>query len=183
MKLFGFILLALGFIFSALVAVVDKEMVNWALFIPAMAVGVIGVVILRVSIKKQKKGAGKVGADIQNIEKGLANIVENMTTFSKDKKDTNVYDIHRKIDELFMDDIERFLEARESIIHQYDMQSYADLMNHFAAGERYLNRSWSASADGYVDESHASIEKALEQFSIARDHFLQLQNGSPKVSE
>ena len=183
MKLFGFILLSLGFICSALVAVVDKETVNWALFIPAMAVGVIGVVILRVSIKKHKKGAGKVGADIKNIEKSLTNIVQNMTTFSIDKKNINVYDIHGKIDELFMNDIETFLEARESIIHQYTMQSYADLMNHFAAGERYLNRSWSASADGYVDESNTYIEKALEQFSIAKDHFIQLQNRSLTVSE
>ena len=109
MKLFGFILLSLGFICSALVAVVDKETVNWALFIPAMAVGVIGVVILRVSIKKHKKGAGKVGADIKNIEKSLTNIVQNMTTFSIDKKNINVYDIHGKIDELFMNDIETFL--------------------------------------------------------------------------
>ena len=57
MKLFGFILLALGFICSALVAVIDKETVNWALFVPAMAVGVIGVVILRVSIEKHKKSS------------------------------------------------------------------------------------------------------------------------------
>jgi len=183
MKLFGFILLALGFILSALVAVVDKETVNWVLFIPAMAVGVVGVILLRVSIKKHKKGASKVGADIENIEKSLTNIIQNMTAFNRDKENINVYDIHGKIDEIFMDDIETFLEARESIIHQYDMQSYADLMNHFAAGERYLNRSWSASADGYVDESKASIEKALEQFSIAKDHFLQLQNGSLKPEE
>lgn len=178
MKFVGYILMSLGFICSALVAVVDKETVNWGFFIPAMAVGVAGVVILRVTIKKHKKGAGKVGADIQNIEKSLSNIVRNMTTFSRDKKNINVYDIHGKIDDLFIDDIETFLEARESIIHQYDMQSYADMMNHFAAGERYLNRSWSASADGYVDESNASVEKSLEQFAIAQDHFIKLKSGS-----
>ena len=87
-----------------------------------------------------------------------------MTTFSKDKKDINVYDIHGKIDEFFMNDIETFLEARESIIHQYTMQSYADLMNHFAAGERYLNRVWSCSVDGYIDEAHNYITRAREQF-------------------
>ena len=37
-------------------------------------------------------------------------------------------------------------------------------MSSFAAGERYLNRVWSASADGYIDEVNTYIEKAREQF-------------------
>jgi hypothetical protein len=42
-------------------------------------------------------------------------------------------------------------------------------MNHFAAGERYLNRVWSASVDGYVDECRAYIGHAREQFHVAWD--------------
>ena len=38
-------------------------------------------------------------------------------------------------------------------------------MSRFAAGERYLNRVWSASADGYIDEVNTYIEKSREQFS------------------
>ena len=72
---------------------------------------------------------------------------------------------------LFIDDINTFVEARKSIIHRFDMQSYADLMNHFAAAERYLNRSWSASADGYIDESYTYIAKAAEQFEVTKQHF------------
>ena len=171
MRIIGFILLGLGFIWSALVAVVDKEMVNWNYFVPAMAVGIIGVIILRISIKKQQKGKGKVEADIAVIKESLKNISQNISSFNEAKGTINVYDIHTKVDELFIDDIEDFLKARESIIHNYSMESYADLMNHFAAGERYLNRAWSASADGYVDEVNASIEKACEQFLIANKQF------------
>jgi hypothetical protein len=40
-------------------------------------------------------------------------------------------------------------------------------MSHFAGGERYLNRVWSASADGYIDEVNAYLTKAHEQFDIA----------------
>jgi hypothetical protein len=38
-------------------------------------------------------------------------------------------------------------------------------------GERYLNRVWSASTDGYVDEVLDTIELAHEQFSEARRLF------------
>ena len=42
-------------------------------------------------------------------------------------------------------------------------------MSAFAAGERYLNRVWSASADGYVDEAREYIERAREQFVDAKN--------------
>lgn len=180
MKYISYLLMALGVIGSALVATVEKEMVNWTHFVITMAIGIIGVIVLRITIKRHQKGEEKVDADISNIEKSLVNIVQKMNAFNQDKKSINVYDIHEKIDEIFVDDIDTFLTARESIIHQYDMQSYADLMNHFAAGERYLNRSWSASADGYVDESYAYVGKSLEQFTIAQDHFNKLRFESLK---
>jgi hypothetical protein len=47
-------------------------------------------------------------------------------------------------------------------------------MSHFAAGERYLNRVWSASADGYIDEVNTYLDKAQEQFveALAQVHQL-----------
>jgi hypothetical protein len=40
-------------------------------------------------------------------------------------------------------------------------------MSHFATGERYLNRCWSASTDGYIEEVHTYIGRAREQFQQA----------------
>ena len=36
--------------------------------------------------------------------------------------------------------------------------------NEFAAGERYLNRVWSASVDGYIDEVRSFLVLARTQF-------------------
>ena len=47
-------------------------------------------------------------------------------------------------------------------------------MNHFAAGELYLDL-WSASVDGYVDECQAFIAYAREQFHNAHDRLAALQ--------
>lgn len=38
------------------------------------------------------------------------------------------------------------------------------VMSEFAAGERYINRVWSSSADGYDHEAQTYIGRAAEQF-------------------
>jgi hypothetical protein len=40
-------------------------------------------------------------------------------------------------------------------------------MNYFATAERYLNRVWSASADGYIDEVNEYMERSEQQFEEA----------------
>ncbi len=72
-----------------------------------------------------------------------------------------------RIDELFSNDLAIFVQARESISHLYGLQAYADIMSYFASGERYLNRIWSASADGYIDEVNIYLDKAQQQFADA----------------
>ncbi|MGB5626604.1 MAG: hypothetical protein WBM61_12775, partial [Woeseiaceae bacterium] len=49
------------------------------------------------------------------------------------------------------------------------LQTYADIMSSFAAGERYINRVWSASADGYDEEATAYLKKAAAQFVEAEE--------------
>jgi hypothetical protein len=58
------------------------------------------------------------------------------------------------------------------MVHLFGLQTYADIMSHFAAGERYINRVWSASADGYDEEAESYLVKASEQFAIAQDQLL-----------
>jgi hypothetical protein len=59
--------------------------------------------------------------------------------------------------------------------HIFGLQGYADVMSAFAAGERYINRVWSASTDGYVDEVHSYLERATQQIREARVLFAKLQ--------
>ena len=76
---------------------------------------------------------------------------------------------------MFTDDLNTFIEARESIAHSHGLAAYAEVMNCFAAGERYLNRVWSASADGYVDEINDYLDRAREQFAAGLDRVLSLR--------
>ena len=53
-------------------------------------------------------------------------------------------------------------------------------MNRFAAGERYLNRVWSASTDGYIEEAHRYIEKAARQFEETLVAFNAVKSRPPR---
>ncbi len=177
MRRFGFLLVTLGFLGGALASVLHEDTVRWEWFAAATLVGFAGVVLVRISRKLETRDVGRLTSSMQAIEQSLGRIAENMTRLNADKHAIDPYDVRHRIEELFADDLNTFIEARESIAHSYGLAAYADVMNCFAAGERYLNRVWSASADGYVDEINDYLDRAKEQFATSLDKVLRLQAG------
>ena len=167
MKRIGYILITAGFLGAALTTVLHTTEVNWTWFIICMAFGIAGVAVVRILTARAATEEGALAGNITDINESLASIVEKVTKLNGEKESINPYDLRHRIDELFPDDITRFVEAREAIGHVYSLQEYAEVMSIFAAGERYLNRVWSASADGYIHECHTYLEKAQEQFTSA----------------
>ena len=182
MKKLGYLMITLGFLAGALAAVVDKEQIRWDHFALALIVGVAGVVLVRASDKMESRHEGKLASNMQAVETSLDRIVKNVTGLNAEKASVNTYDVRHRIDELFADDLNTFVEARQSIAHTHSLNAYADVMTSFAAGERYLNRVWSASVDGYIDEVNAYLDKAQEQFVETDQKVRQLKaNLSPQV--
>jgi len=167
--------MTIGFLGGALASVTDEEKVQWGYYACAVALGVAGVVVVRTSERQVSTSEGKLAANMQVVEGALGGIVENMAKLGDEKEQTNTYDVRHRIDELFLDDLTRFVDARESIAHVYGLNAYGEVMSSFAAGERYLNRVWSASADGYIDEVSAYIDKAREQFVESLEKVRQLK--------
>ena len=176
MKFIGFLMVTVGFIAASLATVLDENTVKWLLYIPALAVGIAGVVIIKIDHHKHSKTEHHVASRIETVEGSLEKIVTNIKQLNSDKDSINTYDMRHRIDELFIDDLEMFVEARESIGHRYGLAAYGEVMSNFAAGERYLNRVWSASADGYIDEANAYMEKAQEQFVESLEKIRSLKN-------
>ncbi len=168
-------MVTVGFIAAALAAVVDEGAVNWLWYIPAIGLGVAGVAAIRIDDVRQSKTEHHVASNIETVQASLASIVDNIKKLNSDKNSINTYDMRYRIDELFLEDLAMFVEARESIAHRYGLSDYADVMSCFAAGERYLNRVWSASADGYIDEVNAYLDKAQEQFADSLEKIRQLK--------
>ena len=167
----GYLLIAVGFLGGAFYIVQDKETVAWTPYFVFLVIGVVGVVIARTSALKAARSAGKLDADIETITTSLGKISAAADQLDADKDSIDVYDLRQYIEDNFGDDIQSFVEARESIGHSYSLSFYADIMSHFASGERHLNRVWSTSTDGYVDEAHTYITMAADQFREAKALF------------
>jgi hypothetical protein len=164
MKKLGYLMITVSFLGGSLTAVVDKEDVRWDYFATVLFVGIAGVVFVQAGHRRKSKAKGELSSNRQTVETSLNRIVENITRLNAEKQSIDTYDMCHRIDELLRADLGTFVDARESIAQVHGLGAYADVMSNFAAGERYLNRVWSASADGYIDEVNAYLDKAHIQF-------------------
>ena len=171
MKNLGYLLITVAFLGGSYVAVLDAASVAIGSYLPMLIIGTVGVVLARLASHKESRDAGLVSANIGAVEASLERIVEKARAFDRDKGTIDVYELRHHIDREFPDELDTFVQARQSIAHSFSLQAYADVMNPFAAGERYLNRVWSTSTDGYIDEAHTYIGKAHEQFEEALEVF------------
>jgi len=172
MKNIGYILLAAGFLAGAYATALDVQNVNWTLFVVAAFAAIAGLVLIKREASAHARSdevlevnRGELRDSLQNIVRDLGEIVSDQTAKGADLRD--------RIDLKLRDDLRRFADARESMVHLFGLQTYADIMSSFAAGERYINRVWSASADGYDGEAATYLEKAATQFADAQQQLQQ----------
>lgn len=174
MKLFGVILVAVSFLAGSFVTVLDPREVNWYYMIPALLTGLAGLWLYRKAQHEETRGGDKLAGNMAMLHTSLTNILRNLEELCARGEDLPVHEARYEIDRLFRDDLNNFADARESMIHIFGIQNYADVMSNFAAGERYINRVWSASTDGYVDEVRMYLERARAQFTEGKRHFDEL---------
>ena len=167
MKVLGYVLLCAGFIIAAYATALDVEIVSWPLFGAAAIAAVVGVVVI-------KRHARSISQSEEVLENNRAELRESIDNVVRDLREIvssgslRGAALRDRIDETLRPDLVRFADARESMVHLFGLQTYADIMSHFAAGERYVNRVWSSSADGYDGEAARYLGRAEEQFTDAQ---------------
>jgi len=171
----GYSLATVAFLAGAFVASLDAREIEWAYFLPCILLGAVGVYLIKKTTMAHARSDETLASNKVDVEDSLAKIIRNLTAMDEGKQTIPPWDLRFQIDRQFRDDLNRFVEARHSLTHMYSLQAYAEIMSAFAAGERYLNRVWSESADGYVDEALDYISRALEQFRDAQDKLDQAQ--------
>ena len=174
-RICGHICLWIGFLTGAFLSVLSTELektpwstIWWPGYGVAMSVAIAGVIILRATkrpVGADSKGEADAIDELAAILKRLHATVEGWSTTS-DK--IHVYDLHGMIDGELADDLGRFAELREALIPEFGLDHYARIMTEFALAERTINRTWSASADGYIDEVQACLTRASLHLSAAR---------------
>jgi hypothetical protein len=167
MKKTAYVLLTCGFLLGAYSTSLDVQNVQWTLFIVAAVASVAGVVFAKRQDSALAQSDSVLQTNRSELNDSIANIVRDLEAITE--RDTPTGDQLRAwIDDKLRPDLRRFAEARESMVHLYGLQTYADIMSEFAAGERYVNRVWTSSADGYDAEASKYLARAAQQFKDAQ---------------
>lgn len=163
----GLILLGVGFLSCAFVTVRTKDSMEagwssiaWPAYVPAFLVGAAGVVLLRLSAHSAATQTHRISTDLKAMDESLAAIRAALSEIRADEENLDVYAVHDWIDAQLVEPLGLFVEARETLSRAFGLQLYADLMSKFALGERNINRAWSASVDGYIDEVRICLSNA-----------------------
>lgn len=165
MKNFAYLLIIISFLIGSFLTSLDPEKVNWLYFIPTIILGFVGLGIIKSGDKKEAQSASRLEDDLALMTKSIDQIVSNLKQLNEQKESLPTYEVRFEIDKRFRKDLNNFAEVRSSMRHLFGLQKYADIMSTFAAGERYINRIWSASTDGYVEEVKTYLAKSFTQFT------------------
>jgi hypothetical protein len=164
MKKIAYLMLVVGFLAAAYATSLDAQQVDWTLFAIAALLSAAGVILAKRLDSADARSESVLKSNRAELNDSISNIVGRL--------DKLVYDSDEQlrdwIDEQLRPDLRRFADARQSMVHLFGLQTYADIMSNFATGERYINRVWSASADGYKSEADAYLSRAAEQFRNAQ---------------
>ncbi len=180
MKRLGYLLIALGFLGGALASVIRESGVPWPHFALGLGVGVAGLVLVRLGERQRIQTQREAAGSLEDLIATLERITANSRQLDAEKAHLDPRTLHTRIDATFRRDLAHFMANRERIIHACGLQAYADVMSPLATGERYLNRVWSASTDGYVDEAWTYLERAAAQFAEAYAHLTRLASSDQR---
>ena len=181
MKPMAYLLIVGGFLVASYATALDERNVDWLLFGIAAAAAVAGVVIAKRVDKSRARSGTVLETNRNELGESIGNVVRELGAIA-DGKPPRGQELRTWIDDTLRPDLRRFAEARESMVHLFGMQAYADIMSCFASGERYVNRVWSASADGYDGEAADYLARAARQFRNAQAQLRAAAQGADSAS-
>ena len=176
MKKLAFLLLIAGFLFGAYATALDVENVDWTIFAIAAVAAIAGVLIAKRADNAMARSESVLESNRNELNESIGNIVNDLGALTSGETPQGK-ELRATIDSRLRPDLRRFAEARESMVHLYGLQTYADIMSEFATGERYINRVWTSSADGYDAEAHKYLHRAEQQFKDAQKQLASVATG------
>lgn len=143
---------------------------RWLFLLSAVGLG-IGAWLVRMDAKAahaaaagtgESEHAGSPRQTLATIEQTVRDLHDRVLAMPTDRE--RLHAIVEVLGELQQNEITQFAESRTALVARYGLAGFANVMDGFAAGERQVNRAWSAAADGVVDEAVACLERAVHRF-------------------
>ena len=144
------------------------HLIPWVWYLISAAGCVVGIVLLFKSRKSDAEKSQKSKSSLAQIQTSFGRLISNINQLASETDTIPPSHIVKRIDEQLADDFRVIADGRDNITAEYGLDVFADVMTQFAAGERSINRAWSAAADGYMDEAETCIKRSRELISNAR---------------
>ena len=173
MNILGQLLLWGGFLSGSLATVLNQEKkiawdtIPWAWYITSVIVCIAGIVLLRISKTSSTESTVESTANLAEIRTSLANLLKHMNELLGQMPEMAPSEMVAFIDDVLAPDFQIFADGRNAITSEMGLPKFADVMTHFSAGERAINRAWSAAADGYVDEATTCVKRGVAMLNDA----------------
>ena len=145
------------------------HLIPWTSYSIAAAICLAGVILLHLGKRSATQKSEKSAANLQEISDALDRAIAKTQQLFKASSQMAPSKIVASIDGELADELRTFADGRESMMTEYDLKLFADVMSPFAAGERAINRAWSAAADGYIDEATDCLERGFQMLQAARE--------------
>ena len=147
MKNFGTILVALGFLGGAFATSLDVQNVNWTIFIAMAAAAITGLVIYKMQIGALARSEEVLELNRVELRESISNIVADLDDLNSGELTQGAV-LRDRIDLKLREDLRRFADARESMVHLFGLQTYADIMSN--CGGRALHQSGLVGVSGWL---------------------------------
>lgn len=136
-------------------------------FTIAFIATVVGLIIWWKDVFAQRKANQAAESDESNPLTILASLAPQLSDLAEriDNLDSNA--IITQVEHILEHTVLPFAEARQKLFDRLGMRAGADLLVTAAYGERMLNRTWSAAADGHLVEARSSFREAAQAFDEA----------------
>lgn len=144
---------------------------EWPTTVPMFLLGclisVVGLVLWRRGVAQATAQSAAPGAGGSDAVALLGDLMEPARAFAAECGSMALGPLNARVDGLLSSYILPFAEVRQTLIHRFGMDEGAQILVTMAYGERMLNRAWSASADGHIQEARGCIPEALAAFEEA----------------
>ena len=144
------------------------HLIPWVWYLISAASCIAGIVVLFKAKSTEGQKSDQSESSLAEIGTSFDRLIGNIQSLGKDVQSIPPSQITKRIDDQLADDFRIIADGRDSITKEYGLDVFADVMTQFAAGERALNRAWSAAADGYVDEADTCIHRGLGMLQQAQ---------------
>ena len=136
-------------------------------FTIAFIATVVGLIIWWKDVFAQRKANQAAESDESNPLTLLAGLAPQLSDLASSIDQLEGEAITAHVEQILEHTVLPFAEARQKLFDRLGMRAGADLLVTAAYGERMLNRTWSAAADGHLTEARSSFREATQAFDEA----------------